>query len=158
MLDNASGRPRTGSMLNKGRDSHPSAVPDSPPDDSQSLARKLRAQLHGTRRSSLLFRFDTWLSGAFPSSLRPWLLTVPSLSTFLIAYGLFSVVVFSRYISSGISARFSHSLTSSQGAFCAFVTCSSMIAYSGNNRCLSVCGSLGRPSHVQGLVSASCLA
>ncbi|RDX50128.1 hypothetical protein OH76DRAFT_484980 [Lentinus brumalis] len=115
MLDKASGRPRNGSTITKGRDASVD-IPGSPAEDSQSFSRKPRAQLHGIRRS-LLFRFDAWTSGAFPPSIRTWILTTPSLSTFLLAYGLFSVVVFSSYLSSGISVQLSQTLTSSQGAF-----------------------------------------
>ncbi|KAI0743837.1 hypothetical protein C8Q80DRAFT_863243 [Daedaleopsis nitida] len=100
MLDKGLGRPRTGSMVAKGRDAsyHKDKVPQDD-EDEQHSPRKFRAHIHNAARFTLL-RFDAWISGIAPGALRSWPLRIPGIPTLAVLYGLFSFFVFSTYLSS----------------------------------------------------------
>ncbi|OSD03966.1 hypothetical protein PYCCODRAFT_1408364 [Trametes coccinea BRFM310] len=68
-------------------------------DDGEALSRKGKYRT-SSRRSSIA-RWENWLSGFAPSALRPWLLNLPMLPTFALAYCLISALVLSGYIYTG---------------------------------------------------------
>ncbi|KAI0829626.1 hypothetical protein BC628DRAFT_1314486 [Trametes gibbosa] len=67
-------------------------------------SRKNRQHGHISRRS-ILSRLDVWLSSSAPTVVRPWILGIPFLATFVLGYCFVSVLVFSGYVCSSFWVR-----------------------------------------------------
>ncbi|KAI0633345.1 hypothetical protein C8Q77DRAFT_1259406 [Trametes polyzona] len=68
--------------------------------DQEVLFRKNKEHVYTSRRTTLS-RLDVWLSGFAPATVRPWLLSLPTLSTSVLLYGVLSLLTFSVYLFSG---------------------------------------------------------
>lgn len=110
MPEKTIGRPRTGSKARELFQGE--AIPSG--QDSRRCARKLKAQIHSNRRPIYL-RLYAWLSGSAPAALRIWLSSIPSLPALVLAYCLFSVLLFSGHVSSTFFVQISTSVTRARG-------------------------------------------